>query len=37
MDGRYIGMDYFDTDLGLKITLKSVTPDVWVNGAGTPV
>jgi len=37
LDARYIGMDYFDTTLGLKITLKSVNPDVWVNGAGAVV
>ena len=37
MDGRYIGMDYFDDSLGLKVTLKSVNPDVWVNGAGAVV
>ncbi len=39
--GRYIGMPYFDTSLGLPIYLTSATPfastDVWVNGAGAPV
>lgn len=37
LDGRWIGMPYFDTDLGLEIWLKSVNPDVWVNGAGVVV
>jgi hypothetical protein len=37
LDGRYIGMDYFDTTLGLKVTLKSVNQDVWVKGDGTAV
>lgn len=35
--GLYIGMDYFDTTLGYKVTLKSANPSVWVNGAGTVV
>jgi hypothetical protein len=34
---RYVGMPYFDTTLGFAIHLKSTDPDVWVNGAGTPV
>ena len=34
---RYIGMDYFDTTLGLKVTLKSTNPDVWVRGDGVAV
>lgn len=33
----YIGQDFFDTTLGLKVTVKSLNPTVWVNGAGTPV
>lgn len=37
VEGRYVGMDFFDTTLGYKITLKSVSPDVWVDGTGTPV
>lgn len=36
LDGRYIGMPYFDTTLGYVIYLKSVNPDVWVDGGGTP-
>ena len=36
-DGRYIGMPYFDTTRGQTVFLKSVNPDVWVNGAGTIV
>jgi hypothetical protein len=35
LDGRYIGMPYFDTTLGLAIYLKSVNPDVWVKGDGS--
>ncbi len=37
LDGRYIGMPYFDTTLGLTVHLKSVNPDVWVRGDGTAV
>jgi len=37
LDGRFIGMPYFDTTLGLTVYLKSVNPDVWVNGAGAIV
>lgn len=37
LDGRWIGMNYFDTTLGLTVYLKSVNPDVWVNGAGAAV
>ncbi len=37
VDGRFIGMPYFDTTLGLTVYLKSVAPDVWVNGAGVAV
>ena len=37
MDGRWIGMPYFDTDLGYQINLKSVNPDVWVDGNGVIV
>ena len=37
LDARWIGMPYFDTTLGLTIYLKSVNPDVWVNGAGAAV
>jgi hypothetical protein len=33
----YIGQDYFDTTLGYKVTIKSLNPTVWVNGAGTTV
>lgn len=35
--GLFIGRPYFDTDLGYIIHLKSVSPSVWVNGAGTTV
>lgn len=33
----YIGQDFFDSTLGLKVTVKSLNPTVWVNGAGAPV
>lgn len=33
--GRYLGQQYFDTDLGKPVFLKSVGPDVWVDGVGT--
>lgn len=41
VSGRYIGMSYFDTSLGLPIYLQTATPyassDVWVRYDGTPV
>jgi hypothetical protein len=41
LDGRYIGMPYFDTTLGYQVWLKTATmyssSDVWVNSAGAPV
>ncbi len=37
MDGRWIGMQFFDTTLGIMIWLKSTNPDVWVRYDGTPV
>lgn len=37
LDGRWIGMPYFDTTLGKPIFLKSVNPDVWVDGSGAVV
>lgn len=33
----WIGRPYFDTTLGYRIDLRSVKPNVWVNGAGVPV
>ena len=30
----YVGQDFFDTTLGYKVTIKSLNPTVWVNGAG---
>ena len=35
--GLFIGRQYFDTDLGYPVYLKSVRPNVWVNSAGTTV
>lgn len=37
LKGRWIGMPYFDTTLGITIWLSSVNPDVWVRYDGTPV
>jgi hypothetical protein len=37
VDGRWIGMPYFDTDLGYEINLQSINPDVWVKWDGTAV
>lgn len=36
-DNRWVGMPYFDTTLGKPIFLKSVNPDVWVDGSGAAV
>jgi hypothetical protein len=36
LDGRYIGMPYFDTTLGLTVFLKIASTNVWVKGDGTP-
>jgi hypothetical protein len=33
----YVGQDFFDTTLGYKVTIKSLNPTVWVNGAGAAV
>lgn len=37
LPGRFIGMPFMDMTLGIPVWLKSVNPDVWVNGAGTTV
>lgn len=37
LDGRWIGMPYFDTTLGFTVYLKSVNPDIWVDGQGNTV
>lgn len=38
LKGRWIGMPYFDTTLGIPIWLQSVgPPDVWVDATGAPV
>lgn len=36
LEGRWVGMPYFDTTLGYPIWLESVNPDVWVDATGTP-
>jgi hypothetical protein len=33
----WVGRSYFDTDLGKQIWLKSVNPNVWVDGSGASV
>lgn len=33
----FIGQDYFDTTLGYKVSVLSLNPTVWVNGAGAHV
>lgn len=33
----FVGMRYFDTDLGYLISVKSIKPTVWVDGAGNTV
>lgn len=33
----WIGRPYFDTTLGYIIHIKTVSPVVWVNGAGATV
>jgi hypothetical protein len=35
--GLWVGRRYFDTTLGYPVYLKSVRPNVWVNGAGAVV
>lgn len=30
----YIGQGYFDSTLGYPVWIKSLSPTVWVNGAG---
>ena len=37
LDGRWIGMNFFDTTLGKPIWLKSVNADVWVDATGAAV
>lgn len=32
-----VGTDFFDTTLGYKVTVASLHPTVWVNGAGAHV
>lgn len=36
LDGRFTGMPYFDTTLGLTVFLKIASTNVWVKGDGTP-
>lgn len=37
MPARFIGMRYFDTDLGFPVYLATASTDVWVRYDGTPV
>lgn len=32
---RYVGMPYFDTDLGLPVFLKTASSNAWVKADGT--
>lgn len=34
---RWVGMPYFDTDLGKSVYLKIASSNTWVDGSGTPV
>lgn len=36
-DGRFVGMPYFDTSLGLPVFLKIASTSVWVDAAGAVV
>lgn len=33
----YVGLNYFDTTLGVPIWIKQLNPTVWVNASGTVV
>lgn len=35
--GLYVGRQYFDTTLGKPVFIKSLSPAVWVDAAGTTV
>lgn len=35
MQFRFIGMPYFDTDLGLPVFLKTASSSVWVKADGS--
>lgn len=37
IQGRWIGMPYYDTSLGIPVYLASINPDVWKSAAGAPV
>lgn len=37
MEGRWIGMCFYDTTLGKPVFLHSVGPDVWHDGSGAVV
>ncbi len=34
---RWVGMNYFDTTLGLPVWLKTASTNVWVDATGAPV
>lgn len=36
-DNLWVGQTYFDTDLGLPIYLKTLSPIVWIKADGTIV
>lgn len=33
---RYVGMEFFDTTLGLPVFLKTASSNAWVKADGTP-
>ena len=35
LPGRYVGMEYFDTTLGVPVFLKTASTDVWVDSSGS--
>lgn len=35
LPGRFVGMQYFDTDLGLPVFLKTASTNAWVKADGT--
>ena len=36
LEGRFVGMPYFDTSIGKPVFLKIASTDVWVDAAGAP-
>ena len=36
LEGRFVGMPFFDSTLGYTVFLKIASTDVWVDATGTP-